>query len=76
MPIGSVIPSGVMEIAEIVGAVTVAVVDWETLLSVAVIVAEPASRPVTAPVAFTVAMAIGEELQVTRAVKSALLPSL
>jgi hypothetical protein len=65
-----------MEIAEIVGAVTVALVDWETLLSVAVIVAEPASRPVTAPVAFTVATVNREELQVTRAVKSALLPSL
>ena len=73
---GSVIPSGVMEIAEIVGAVTVAVVDCETLLSVAVMVAEPTATPVTAPVALTVATPMGEELQVTREVKSALLPSL
>ena len=73
---GSVIPSGVTEIAEIVGAVTVAVVDCETLLSVAVMVTEPAVTPVTAPVGLTVATPIVEELQVTREVKSALLPSL
>ena len=73
---GSVVPSGIMEIAEIVGAVTVAVVDCETLLSVAVMVAEPAATPVSAPVAFTVATSMGEEFHVTRKVKSALLPSL
>jgi hypothetical protein len=76
MPIGSVIPSGVTEIAEIAGAVIIAAVVCETLFSVAVITVEPAARPVTAPVAPTVATPIEDELQVTNEVKSALLPSL
>jgi hypothetical protein len=46
------------------------------LFSVAVITVEPAARPVTAPVALTVATPIEDELQVTNEVKSALLPSL
>ena len=75
MPSGSVRPSGVTEMEEIVGAVTAAVVDCETLFSVAVIIAVPAKSPVIAPVAFTVATVFADELQVTSAVKSALLPS-
>lgn len=59
-----------------VGAVTVAVVDPEMLFSVAVIIVEPAVRPVTPPVAFTVATPMADELQATSDVKSALLPSL
>ena len=75
MPSGSVRPSGVTEMEEIVGAVTVAVVDCETLFSVAVIIAVPAESPVIAPIAFTVATVFADVLQVTSAVKSALLPS-
>ena len=75
MPSGRVRPSGVTEMEEIVGAVTVAVVDCETLFSVAVIIAVPAESPVIAPVAFTVATVFADVLQVTSAVKSALLPS-
>ena len=75
MPSGSVRPSGVTEMEEIVGAVTAAVVDCETLFSVAVIIAVPAKSPVIAPVAFTVATVFADVLQVTSAVKSALLPS-
>jgi hypothetical protein len=59
-----------------VGAVTVAEVDWETLPSVAVMVAVPAAIPLTRPAASTVALAMVEEDQVTRFVRSRLPPSL
>jgi hypothetical protein len=76
MPIGKVGPSGLTEMAVIVAAVTVTLVDCEMLPSVAVMVVEPAVTPVTAPVHVTEAMAGEAELQVTREVRSALLPSL
>jgi hypothetical protein len=59
-----------------VGAVTVTEVDLETLPRVAVMVAVPAAIPLTRPAASTVALAMVEEDQVTRLVRSRLLPSL
>lgn len=72
---GSVSPSGETEIAVMDGAVTVTVVDPETLFSVAVIDAEPAATPVTTPEASTLALETADDVQVTRDVRSALLPS-
>jgi len=59
-----------------VGAVTVTEVALETLPRVAVMVAVPAAIPLTRPAASTVALAMVEEDQVTRLVRSRLLPSL
>jgi hypothetical protein len=59
-----------------VGAVTVTEVDLATLPRVAVMVAVPAAIPLTRPAASTVALAMVEEDQVTRLVRSRLLPSL
>jgi hypothetical protein len=56
--------------------VTVTEVDLETLPRVAVMVAVPAAIPLTRPAASTVALAMVEEDQVTRLVRSRLLPSL
>jgi hypothetical protein len=68
--------SGVTEMEVRVGAVTVTEVDFETLPRVAVMVAVPAATPLTRPAASTVALAMAEEDQVTRLVRSRLLPSL
>ena len=76
MPIASVKSSGVTEMDVIVGAVTVTEVDLETLPMVAVTVELPAATPLTRPAASTVALAMVEEDQVTRFVRSRLLPSL
>lgn len=76
MPIGSVGPFGLTETAVIVAAVTDTLVDCETLPNVAVIVVEPAATPVTTPLAVTDAIAGEDEVQATREVRSALLPSL
>ena len=76
MPIARVKSSGVTEMDVIVGAVTVTDVTLETLPRVAVMVALPAATPLTRPVASTVALAMVEEDQVTRFVRSRLLPSL
>ena len=59
-----------------VGAVTVKDVDCETPAKFAEMFVEPAAAAVTSPVPLTVAVAVVEELQETRAVMSALLPSL
>jgi hypothetical protein len=67
--------SGVTEIDEMLGAVTVTGVDPLADPSVAVIVAEPAATPFTRPVALTVAFAIVEDDQVTRSVTSQVLAS-
>jgi len=75
-PIGSVKSSGETEIAVIVGAFTVTVVVPITDPKVAVIVEDPPATPVTMPAVLTVAFAIVEELQLTTAVISLLLPSL
>ena len=76
MPMARVKSSGVTEMDVMVGAVTVTEVDLETLPRVAVMVAVPAAIPVTRPAASTVALAMVEEDQVTRLVRSRLLPSL
>jgi hypothetical protein len=57
------------------GAVTVTVVDPETLFRVAVIDAEPEETPVTTPEASTLALETADDVQVTSDVRSALLPS-
>jgi hypothetical protein len=59
-----------------VGAVTLTDVALATLPRVAVMVAVPAAIPLTTPAASTVALAMVEEDQVTRLVRSRLLPSL
>ena len=76
MPIARVKSSGVTEMDVMVGAVTVTEVDLATLPRVAVMVAVPAAIPLTRPAASTVALAMVEEDQVTRLVRSRLLPSL
>ena len=76
MPMPSVSPSGVIEIEVMVGLVTVSVVLCVTLPSVALMVVEPAATLVTSPVASMVALEGADELQVTKAVRSRLLPSL
>ena len=76
MPMPSVNPTGVTDIDVIVGAVTVTVVDWLTLLRAAERFDEPAATAVTKPFVSMVATAVEDELQVTSAVKSRLLPSL
>ena len=76
MPIARVESSGVTEMDVMVGAVTVTEVALETLPRVAVMVAVPAAIPLTRPAASTVALAMVEEDQVTRLVRSRLLPSL
>ena len=75
MPIPSVRPTGVTAIEAMVGAVTVREVDPEIAPNDAEILPEPAATPFTKPVALTVAIVAGVELQVTSDVKSALLPS-
>ena len=63
-------------IAEIVGVVTVIVVDPVIPLRVAEIVVVPAATAVPIPFTSIVAVAVEDELQVTRVVRSRLLPSL
>ena len=75
MPIGTVNPSGVMEIEVIVGALIVRVMDCVMPLSAAVIDVVPAATPVTSPFTSTVAAAVLEEDHVTLEVRSRLLPS-
>jgi hypothetical protein len=80
----NVMSSGVIEIEVMLGAVTVTEVDPETVpfavLSAAVTVAVPAATPVTNPLSVglspTVALAMVEELQLTRFVMSQVLVSL
>ena len=76
MPMARAKSSGVTEMDVMVGAVTVTEVDLETLPRVAVTVAVPAAIPLTTPAVSTVALAMVEEDQVTRLVRSRLLPSL
>ena len=76
IPMPRVNPTGVTEMEAMVGAVTVSVVDWVTLPSMAEIVVEPAATAVAKPLASIDAVAVEDELQLTRAVRSRLLPSL
>jgi hypothetical protein len=76
IPIPNVNPSGVTVIDAILGAVTVRMVLWLTPPRLAVTFVDPAATAVTIPLLLTFAMLVADELQVTRLVKSALLPSL
>jgi hypothetical protein len=76
IPIPSVSPTGVTAREAIVGAVTVRLVDWDTPAKFAEMVVVPAASEVTRPVALMVAVGADEEPQVTRVVRSELLPSL
>lgn len=76
IPIPSVCPTGVTEIETMVGAVTVRVVVPETPLKLAWILVEPAVAALAMPPVLMVATDVAEEVQVTRLVRSALLPSL
>jgi hypothetical protein len=75
MPIPRVKSTGVMEIEEIVGALTVKVVDPVIPLMLADTVVVPDVTPVTIPLISTVATAVELDFQVTKAVRSLLLPS-
>jgi hypothetical protein len=65
-----------MEIEEIVGALTVKVVDPVTPPMLADMLLVPARRRVTIPLISTVATAVELDFHVTRAVRSLLPPSL
>lgn len=75
MPIPRVRSTGVMEIEESVGALTVKVVDPVTPPMLADTVLVPGVTPVTIPLISMVATAVEMEFHVTRAVRSLLLPS-
>ena len=68
-------PTGVTAIDTMLGAVTVRAVDFETPPSEAEMFVVPAVKAFTIPALLTVATVALDELQVTRAVRSALLPS-
>ena len=75
MPIARVKSTGVIEIEEIVGALTVKVVDPVTPPMLADMVLVPDATPVTIPLISTVATTVELDFHVTRAVRSLLLPS-
>lgn len=76
MPIPNVNPSGVTVIDAMIGAVTVRPVVWLTPARLAVIFVDPPATAVTIPLALTLAIPMAYELQATRLVRSAVLPSL
>lgn len=76
MPMPRVRPSGVTVMDTMLGAVTVTLVDWEIPAKVAETFVDPAATAVSNPLASIVAVAVEEELQVTKAVRSEVLPSL
>lgn len=76
MPIPSVRPTGVTAIEVIAGALTVNVVELVTAPKVAEIVVVPAATPVAIPFTSMVATPVAVDAQLTRAVRSRLLPSL
>ena len=75
MPIPRVKSTGVMEIEESVGALTVKVVEPVIPPMLADTVLVPGVTPVTTPLISTVATAVELDFHVTRAVRSLLLPS-
>jgi hypothetical protein len=75
-PIPCVKPSGVTVIDEILGAVTVRLVDCDNPANAAETFVDPAATAVSNPLALIVAVAVEEELHVTREVRSEVLPSL
>jgi len=76
MPTPRVRSSGVIEIEEIVGALTVSVVEPLMFPKLAEIVVLPAPTPEARPFTSMLATMAEEEFQLTCAVKSLLLPSL
>ncbi len=76
MPMPRVRSSGVTVMDTMLGAVTVRLVDWESPAKEAETLVDPAATAVSIPLASIVAVAVEEELQVTRAVRSEVLPSL
>ena len=76
MPMPRVRSSGVTVMDPMLGAVTVTLVDWEIPAKVAETFVDPAATAVSNPLASIVAVAVEEELQVTKAVRSEVLPSL
>ena len=75
-PMPWVKPSGVTVMDTMLGAVTVTLVDCDTPANVAETLVDPAATAVSNPLASIVAVAVDEELHVTRAVRSEVLPSL
>ncbi len=75
-PMPWVKPSGVTVTDTMLGAVTVTLVDCDTPANVAETFVDPAATAVSNPLASIVAVAVEEELHVTRAVRSEVLPSL
>ena len=75
IPMPIVRSTGVIEIEESVGALTAKVVDPVTPPMRAETVLVPGATPVAIPLISTVATAVELEFQVTRAVRSLLLPS-
>jgi hypothetical protein len=75
MPMARVKSTGVMEIEEIVGALTVNVVDPVIPPMLADTVVVPGATPVASPLISTVATGVELDFHVTRAVRSLLLPS-
>lgn len=76
MPIPRVSPTGVTAMDTMVGVVTVTVVDCEIPAKDAETLVEPAATVLNNPLASMVAVAVEELLQVTRVVRSEVLPSL
>ena len=76
MPMPRVRSSGVTVMDTMLGAVTVTLVDWETPANEAETVVDPAATAASNPLASIVAVAVEEELHVTRVVRSDVLPSL
>ena len=75
MPMARVKSTGVMEIEEIVGALTVKVVDPVIPPMLADTVLVPGATPVASPLISMVATVVELDFHVTRAVRSLLLPS-
>jgi hypothetical protein len=75
MPMARVKSTGVMEIEEIVGALTVKVVDPVIPAMLADTVVVPGTTLVASPLISTVATVVELDFHVTRAVRSLLLPS-
>jgi hypothetical protein len=76
MPMPRVRSPGVTVMDTTLGAVTVTLVDWETPANEAETVVDPAATAASNPLASIVAVAVEEELHVTRVVRSEVLPSL
>lgn len=75
-PMPCVKSSGVTVMETMLGAVTVTLVDCDTLPNAAETFVDPAATAVSNPLASIVAVAVEEEAHATRVVRSEVLPSL